>query len=122
QINAHAERFEHVCRTAQRTRRAIAVFRNSRIRGSRNNRRRRRNIECLRAVTASSARIHHVCWRRFTFGKHTRRIPPHHSRNPSKLHRTIRSRVQRRQQPHHVWRLEPPREQLFHQRFRFISL
>ena len=114
QVDAHAQRFQHIRGTALRTRRAVAVFRDARARRCRNNRRCRRNIKRVRAIASRAARVNHLLGARFAISEDSRGISPHHPRESRKFLYLHRPLVQRRQQTQDLRRLHAPGEQLFH--------
>ena len=100
QVDSHPQFFQYVCRTAPRTRRAIPMLRHARARRRSNNRRRRRNIKRVRAVSARSARVHHVCRTRFAVRKHAGRVLSHDVRKSRELLCLNWPPVERLQQSH----------------------
>jgi hypothetical protein len=122
QINPHPQRFQHVCRTASRTGRAIPMLCDARARRRGNDRRRRRNIKRVRTIATGSARVHHVRGLRFAVRKHPCRMPPHHTRKSREFLNLDGPPIERRQQSHNLWRFHASRKQLLHCRFCFRAL
>ena len=120
-IDPHAQRFQNIRRPAPRRSRPISMFSHPRLGSRSHNRRRRRNIERVKSIPASPARIHHPQRPRLALDKHRRRKSPHYRRKSRQFRHPNRPPIQRRKQPHNLARLCTPRKQLLHNAFRLSA-